>query len=433
MKMWFSHVALFALIALSLGTSCQRSGGKKADSLIVWHWMTDREEALLELAKQYKEQTGMDVQFQLYAPSDTYTQKVRIGAQTESLPDIYGILAEARDLASFIKAGHVANLTASLGEGKDSWKSRFYTEALNTSYFEKGNRYEVSPGYYGIPIDVTTIPMILNRPLFRKAGLNPDKPPKTWDEFIAIGKKLQAAGVTGFVSGWGETWLIFSLATDLAHNLMGAPKVMDTFRGTVPYTDPDWVKLLEAFEKIEKSGIADQSLVTLDNKNSEKKFASERAAMTLNGSWCVNVYAGMNPNLDYAPFPPPALNPKNSRPVWGGAGSVFHVNDKSPHKENAIQFLKWLTDTPQASFLVKKTLNLPSVKNLGKDISPQLNAFSELMENSIHPNRFSFSEDPRVIETLTKGIQSILIGEKTPQQVAKDTAETKEKVLQNKL
>lgn len=427
MKTKMFRFALYAFIALlPLMSACKKSGSVGGpNTVVVWHWMTDRDEAFQELSKRYKQETGKEVQFQLYAPSDLYTQKTRVGAQTDSLPDIYGVLGEARDLATFIEAGHVENLTAALGDGKGSWKSRFYDEALNTAFFKAGNGFNVPEGYYGIPIDVTTIPMIYNKSLFKKAGLN--GAPKTWDEFIEYGKKLKKTGVSGFASGWGETWLIYSLVTDMAHNLMGEKKVMDTFAGKVPYTDADWLTIFTAFEKMQKAGFADASLVTMGNKEAEQKFSKEDVAMTFNGSWAVNVYAGMNPKLDYAPFHPPALGSKYPQTVWGGAGSIFLVNGKSPNKQMAIDFLKWLSDKPQASYLVSATRNLSATKDITEGVPPILAQFSSLMKNSIHPNRFAASEEPRVVEALTKGIQSILIAEKTPQQVAEDVQKAKEK------
>jgi ABC-type glycerol-3-phosphate transport system substrate-binding protein len=322
----------------------------------------------------------------------------------------------------------VENLTDALGSGPDSWKARFYDEALNTTHYAAGNSFNVAEGYYGVPIDVTTIPMIYNKKLFAKAGLDPQKPPKTWDEFIADGVALKKSGVTGFVSGWAETWLIYSLATDLAHNQMGASKVMDTFAGKVPYTDPDWIAVLAAFEKMQKAGFADSGLVTLGNKAAEQAFSQERSGITFNGSWAVNVYAGMNPSLDYAPFAPPMLNPKFPQPVWGGAGTVFLVNGKSEMKSQAIDFLKWLSAPKQASYLLGATKNLSAVKDAtAAGESAVLKQFADLMKNSIHPNRFAVSEDPRVQEVFTKGIQSILIAEKTPVQVAEETQKAKEK------
>ncbi|MCG3206210.1 MAG: hypothetical protein KCHDKBKB_02943 [Elusimicrobia bacterium] len=400
----------------------------RSHAVVVWHWMTDRDEALQELARKYKEETGQEVQFQLYAPSDVYSQKVKVGAQTNSLPDIYGVLGDAQDLAHFIEAGHVENLTGSLGEGPDSWRSTFYEEAINTAYFKAGNSFNVPEGTYGIPLDVTTIPMIYNKSLFAKAGLDPQKPPQTWTEFLEAGKALKKIGVTGFVSGWAETWLIYSLVTDLAHNLMGAEKVMDTHAGKVSYTDPDWVAVFTAFEQLQKAGFVDPSLVTLGNKAAEQAFSQERSGITFNGSWAVNVYAGMNDKLDYAPFPPPQLGNKFPPCVWGGAGSVFLVNAKSEVKDKAVAFLKWLSDKKQASFMVSATRNLSAVKDVGGEgVSPVLQQFADLMKNSIHPNRFLISEDPKVQEAITKGIQSILISEKTPSKVAEEVQKAKEK------
>lgn len=418
--------AIALTLCFTVFPSCKdKNNAAGGNGVVVWHWMTDRDEAFQELSRRYKEQTGKNVQFQLYAPSDVYSQKVRVGAQTSSLPDVYGILGDSRDLASFVEAGHVENLSTHFGDGKDSWKSTFYVEALNTAAFSQGNAFQVPAGYYGVPIDVTTIPLIYNKKLFRKAGLNPDVPPQTWDEFIEAGKKLKASGVTGFVSGWAETWLIFSLVTDLAHNAMGEAKVMDTFQGKVPYTDADWVAVFTAFEKMGQAGFSDPGLVTMGNKAAEQAFASERSAMTFNGSWAVNVYAGMNPNLEYAAFRPPLLGKKGPQTVWGGAGSVFYVNAKSPNKDQAIEFLKWLSQKEQAAYLVTSTKNLPAIKDVGEGIPPVLKQFADMMKNSIHPNRFAHSEDPRVQEVMTKGIQSILIKEKTPEQVAGEVQKAK--------
>lgn len=434
MKSKLTRILLVAsiLAAPMMFTGCKNdtSSGSSDKTVVVWHWMTDRDEALQQLAAKYKEQTGNTVQFQLYAPSDVYQQKVRVGAQTSSLPDVFGILGDARDVATFVEAGHVENLTVALSSGPGSWKESLYTEALETSYFKPGNPFNVPEGYYGIPIDVTTIPMIYNKKLFAKAGLNPDVPPATWEEFLEAGKKLKKIGVTGFTSGWGEAWLIYSLATDLAFNKMGEEKVMKTFKGEVSYTDPEWVSVFRAFDDMRKAGFADPSLVTLGNKAAEQAFSSERSGMTFNGSWAVNVYAGMNTALEYAPFRIPALGSKFPQTVWGGAGSTFMVNGKSPRKAAAIEFLKWLSQKDQAAFLASATKNLPAVRDVKVETAPVLTDFSALMKNSIHPNRFSVSEDSRVQEVFNKGIQSILIGEKTPEQVAADVAKAKGKATE---
>jgi ABC-type glycerol-3-phosphate transport system substrate-binding protein len=401
-------------------------------TITIWHWMTDRDPVFQELAKRYESKTGIKVNFELYAPSDAYSQKVRVVAQGANLPDIFGILGEKRDFASFIKAGHILDLTAYMEEKEGEWKNKFFAKALAVNEFSADNSYGVKPGIYGAPIDIMTIQMLYNRDLFKQLGLNPRDPPATFAELLDIGKKIKQANMQGLVSGWGEVWMIGCLANNYAFNIMGEAKVLATIRGEVPYTDPDWVKVLSLFKELRDSGVLASGLVTMVNKTAEQLFANGRAVFAFNGSWCVNVYKAMNPSLDYAAMLPPAASEKFPVSIWGGAGSSFMVNARSKNKEEAVKFLKWFTDRDQQAYLAENTSNPPANKDALSKISPILAQFADDMERTTHPNAWGISESPQVLETFNKGIQSIIIGEKTPVQVAQETQKIKEKEMAKK-
>ncbi|MFR9800462.1 extracellular solute-binding protein [Streptomyces sp. MS06] len=55
---------------------------------------------------------------------------------------------------------------------------------------------------YGLPTSNYTMGLLINRKLFKQAGLDPDNPPRTWDEVRAAAEKVSALG--GGVSGYGE-------------------------------------------------------------------------------------------------------------------------------------------------------------------------------------------------------------------------------------
>ncbi len=418
-------LAFLSLIFLS---SCAVPA-KKQNEILIWHWMSDREEAFTKLAERYKEETGINVNFELYAPSDAYTQKVRAAAQTNTLPDIFGILGEKRDFASFIKSGHIYDLTEEMNKNGGAWKNRLFKKALAVNEFSEGNIYGVKPGIYGVPIDVTNIQMLYNKDLFKQAGLDPGRPPKTWDEFLEAGRRLKAAGIGGLVSGWGEIWMIDCLASNFAFNIMGEEKVLKTIRGEASYNDPDWIRVFDLFREMRDEGILASGIVTMVNKTAEQLFANNRAAFAFNGSWCVNVYYGMNPNLNYGAMLPPSVSAQYPMMIWGGAGSSFIVNERSKNIKGAIEFLKWLTDKQQQAFLARQTRNLPSNKESLIYITPILAQFADDMENTTHPSIWGISEFPTVIETFDKGIQSIIIGEKTPEQLAAEVQEIKEREL----
>jgi ABC-type glycerol-3-phosphate transport system substrate-binding protein len=434
-KSRFSRLFLFCCVLVSLvfsGCGTNETQNKVVNTLTVWHWMTDRQTAFFDLAKRYEAITGVRVNFELYAPSDAYSQKVRAAAQGATLPDIFGILGEKRDFSSFIKAGHILDLTSYMDQNQGKWKEEFFAKALAVNEFSDGNSYGVKTGIYGVPIDVMAIQMVYNKDLFKELGLDPQTPPKTLEEFLIIGNKIKQANMQGLVSGWGEMWMIDCLANNYAFNIMGKEKVLATIRGDASYNDPDWIKVFNIFKEMRDSGVLASGIVTMINKTAEQLFANGKAVFAFNGSWCVNVYKGMNPDLNYAAMLPPKASDKYPMSIWGGAGSSFLVNANSKNREEAVKFLRWMTEKEQQSYLAESTKNLPANKNSLKDIPPILAQFANSVEIATHPSVWGISEFPAVIEAFDKGIQSIIIKEKTPEQVAADVQKIKERELAKK-
>ncbi|MEU6711415.1 extracellular solute-binding protein [Nonomuraea sp. NPDC046802] len=76
---------------------------------------------------------------------------------------------------------------------------------------------------YGVPVQAYSMGLLYNRALFTKAGLDPDAPPKTWDEVRAAAKTLKAkAGVQGFgamtkdnTGGWVLTTMSYAYGSKI--------------------------------------------------------------------------------------------------------------------------------------------------------------------------------------------------------------------------
>lgn len=78
---------------------------------------------------------------------------------------------------------------------------------------------------YGLPNGQYSLGLIYNRDLFKKAGLDPDKPPTTWDEVREAARRITALGdgVVGYADysknnqgGWHLTSWVYSLGGDIA-------------------------------------------------------------------------------------------------------------------------------------------------------------------------------------------------------------------------
>lgn len=417
------------LIAVCIGIAgCAPSGLNDENTVTVWHWMGDRQEAFDELSKRYKELTGVTVNFELYAPSEAYSQKIKAAAQTRTLPDIFGVLGDTRDFASFVKSGFVAEISELLGQDKARlWLDTLFQKSIEVNQFKEGNEYGVAPGLYGVPLDMTNVQFLYNKALLRRAGLDPDKPPATWDEFIQAGRQLRRQNIPVLVGGFGEIWLIDIMAKSFAMNIMGEEKVYDTYRGKVPYTDPDWIRVLGLFKQMADEDLFASGTVTMVNKTAEQTFANGRAAFAWNGSWCVNVYRGMNPDLEYAVMLPPRVTDLHPVKIWGGAGNSFMVNRQSSKSQKAIDFLKWMSEDEQQAYFANSTNNLPANRNAVRNLIPVLSQFADDLDNTFHLNTMPAHEIPSVVEAWDKGIQSIIIGEKTPEEIAAGVQALKER------
>ncbi|MEU1007724.1 extracellular solute-binding protein [Streptomyces sp. NPDC005890] len=99
--------------------------------------------------------------------------------------------------------------------------------------------YTVDGKVYGIPRTGYSMGLIYNRALFRKAGLDPDKPPATWDEVRAAAKRIAALGdgTVGYADysaqnqgGWHFTAELYSQGGDVV-SADGTKATIDTPEG----------------------------------------------------------------------------------------------------------------------------------------------------------------------------------------------------------
>jgi ABC-type glycerol-3-phosphate transport system substrate-binding protein len=108
-----------------------------------------------------------------------------------TLPDVFEI--PFTDAKTLIENGQIANLDA-------QFKTLPYADKFNAAILDAGKGADGQ--VYAVPAkNVYGVGLHYNRDLFTKAGLDPDNPPKTWDEVRADAKKIADAvpGVAGYM------------------------------------------------------------------------------------------------------------------------------------------------------------------------------------------------------------------------------------------
>ncbi|MGK5672906.1 ABC transporter substrate-binding protein [Micromonospora sp. URMC 106] len=92
--------------------------------------------------------------------------------------------------AGLIKRGQIADITTEAQALPNA--SAFDKRALAPATGQDGH-------VYGLPTSQFALGLVYNRQLFRKAGLDPQRPPSTWDEVRTAAKAISSAtGVPGF-------------------------------------------------------------------------------------------------------------------------------------------------------------------------------------------------------------------------------------------
>src|SRR5438270_13496557 len=121
--------------------------------------------------------------------------------------------------------------TATMMSAKGAVKPVYQLMADAGEPFDPQNYLPTVTGYYStadgkmlsLPFNSSTAIVYWNKDTFTKAGLDSEKPPKTWPETFAIAKKLKAGGANcGVVPAW-ITWTQIE-QFDAWHNLPLATK-----------------------------------------------------------------------------------------------------------------------------------------------------------------------------------------------------------------
>ncbi|MBT2414771.1 sugar ABC transporter substrate-binding protein [Streptomyces sp. ISL-12] len=146
------------------------------------------------------------------------------GGQMEDV--FYTYFTDARHV---VDIGQAADLTPYVKELK----------SYDTLQQQLRDIYTVDGKVYGIPRTGYSMGLIYNKALFEKAGLDPDRPPATWDEVRAAAKKIAALGdgTVGYADysaqnqgGWHFTAELYSRGGDVV-GADGKKATVDTPEG----------------------------------------------------------------------------------------------------------------------------------------------------------------------------------------------------------
>ena len=222
-------------------------------------------------------------------------------------------------------------------------------------------------GYYtapsgqmlSFPLNSSTTVLNYNKDAFKKAGLDPNKPPATWPELVSAAAKLKASGVAcPFTTSWQGWTQLESFST--WHNTLFATQ-NNGFGGTgarLAFNSPLHVRHIENLANMAKQGL----FVYRGRGNAaDAPFYSGECAMATASS---STYASIKKNAKFdfgiAPlpyYPDVPGTPQNT--VIGGA-SLWVMGGKQPADYKGVaQFFNYLTNAETQAKSHQRTGYLP--------------------------------------------------------------------------
>ncbi|OGA35419.1 MAG: hypothetical protein A3G80_15155 [Betaproteobacteria bacterium RIFCSPLOWO2_12_FULL_62_13b] len=199
---------------------------------------------------------------------------------------------------------------------------------------------------YGTPIEAGNfMQMYINVEMFKKAGLDPDKPLKTLDEWLAAMKKLTifdakgepvqvgyAIRHAGTARGLGDKFLPFAHA-------FGARMVSPGIDKAAGYVNsPEMVAALQYYGDL----VHKHKIATLAHGSPEDAFAQKRAAVMFRESWFYGWAKANAPDVNVKVYPLPCGK------VCPGATVFFPWTDlvykHSPNKQMAWEFIRFISN-----------------------------------------------------------------------------------------
>ncbi|MEU6598399.1 ABC transporter substrate-binding protein [Streptomyces flaveolus] len=208
--------------------------------------------------------------------------------------------------------------------------------------------YTVDGKVYGIPRTGYSMGLIYNRALFEKAGLDPDKPPATWDEVRAAAKRIAALGdgTVGYADysaqnqgGWHFTAELYSQGGDVV-SADGKKATIDTPEGRAV------LKNLHDMRWTDDSMGSKQLLVIND---AQQMMGSGKLGMYLaapdNIPILVKEKGGNYKDLALAPMP------GGKGTLIGGDGYMFNKKATPAQVRAGLKWLDHMFLTPGKGFL----------------------------------------------------------------------------------
>lgn len=285
------------------------------------------------------------------------------------------------------------------------------------------NPYKWKGHLYIMPILQTVVPTFYNKRMFREAGLDPENPPLTWDEFFTACEKIKEAGMWPFT----EPILHEDPFTIVNPWLFQAGGSYLNEEGTKVTLNNEYG--LEALETIVK--LHDKYVNPCENslKAAERgpRFGEERVAMCYSEQQSIRVFRKDYPQLDFGIGHILKYRKRQSHGTVAG----YVIFSQSKHPDVAAKWLTFLTNTENVAEFCAELYFISPRKSADSLVKEKINdpLFSRAVDESAYTRLFIAPIRSTLNVVLMPKVQAAILHQVTPKQAFDEVTEKAQVLL----
>ncbi len=314
----------FILCVLFLFAAAFPARTLAVDSFDIWV-RADNQIFMNPVIAEYNKLKSAEVKVEPVTPHEV-VQKFATAYAAGQAPDALSL--DLIFTPQFANAGTLEDITAFV-------TSLPYFDKLSPAHLSLG---KVGDKYFALPISAESSFIIYNKDLFRKAGLDPEKPLANWAEFEDAAVKISALGsdIHGFyTSGAAPGWQIFTF-TPLIWASGGDVLSKDFTKST--FNTPEVKEAMLLYRRLVQKGVIPESSSTDAGASMTTGFMAGKVGMMSAGTFLIGVLNKDYPHIDYGVMPIPGKN-GGFASFAGGDNIVFPKGTKK--MEEIKRFMEW--------------------------------------------------------------------------------------------
>jgi raffinose/stachyose/melibiose transport system substrate-binding protein len=413
-------LAASALVLAACGGSGDPGGGSSSGprTLTLWHY----EGADSAMGKAWAQAIK---EFETSHPGVTVKFEEKGFEQIQKTAGMVLNSDEAPDVMEYNKGNATAGLLSKQGlltDLSDEAAKRGWDKLLSPS-LQTTARYDDrgimgSGKWFGIPNYAEYVMVYYNKDAFKKQGI---EVPTTFDEFTAALDKFVKAGITPIATGGAEypaQQIMYLLALSKADRAW-----VDSFqqyKGKVDFHGPEFTYGAQTFADWVKKGYISKDSAGIKAEDMGVSFIGGKFPIMISGSWWYGRFQEQIKDFDWGSFlwPGGTMAP-------GSSGNLWVVPEKAKNKDLAYDFID-ITMKKDIQNLLGNSGGLPVAADPAAITDPKSKELVENFNKLSSQDGLAFYPDwpaPGYYDVLVAGVQELINGSKTPQQVLDEIAQ----------